>query len=112
MKNKIWLLSVFLTVSACNMQQRFSNTCSSYGFQPGTNEFAQCMQTQDIQFRQAMSQWTQQQQQNNAIYSQQMTSTTNAVMQNMRPMPSPAPFNNQINCQSYVSGQYLNTNCH
>ncbi len=37
------------------MTQRYVNTCASYGLTYGTPEFAQCMQLQDMQFRQSMA---------------------------------------------------------
>ena len=50
MKNIIFILGLIAMLSGCispqQIRQQQADTCSSYGFKPGTNQFAQCMMMQ------------------------------------------------------------------
>lgn len=95
------LLCAFL--SGCNeafyQQQRedllagFSSSCEAYGFQRGTEQFAQCMMYLDQNYASTQ-----------AANSSALTAAGLQLLNN-------GYRNNQISCQSVQTGIITNTNC-
>ena len=56
---RVGLVIGVLVIAGCSTEQRvarLADDCVAYGFEPGTPEFAQCLQLADIQYQQNPSQ--------------------------------------------------------
>ena len=70
MKEIFYLTAATFLTSCTPYIEQLANSCSSFGFQKGTLEFAQCMQQQDAQFQQGMQALSDSIAQQNAVSQQ------------------------------------------
>ncbi len=81
---KKMLLGSVLILSACASPATFANRCQQYGFQPGTVQFANCVQGESRAYSQALQNLGQQ---ISAPPPQMQTTSTTC-----------SPFGNSIRC--------------
>ncbi len=102
---KIVVLASLLMLSGCNMGQRDANNCQTYGFTPGTDAFAQCMQNAAMQRQAAISQFM-------AIQQQQAAQQQQNYQQQMQAIQNQQRANQPTNCTTSYVGNQAYTHCY
>lgn len=90
-----YILTILAVTLLCGCQAQIAashhNRCAEYGFNEGTNEFANCMMKLDAEYNQRMQ---------NAAYSIQQQQMQQQQMQNR-----------QLHCTSQQMGVFTDTTC-
>ena len=94
MKHALYFLFIIFIFQGC---ASIPDLCSSYGFSPGTDSFANCMMSESQNRRQRIANTWQK--------------SFNDLAESKR-RRSESYRNNRINCNSYKMGNTINTNCY
>jgi hypothetical protein len=94
------LIVTLLVLSGCNFAQLDASRCQSYGWEPGTDGYAHCMESQAegraAMFQQAAAQQQETQRQNTELWQRE-------IEQNQRNQP--------VNCATQYIGNQAYTHC-